>query len=182
MSQTVSLRLLASLSCSRGTRGIRSKQVRRALLRTGALHETPEPEEAEDGLLGGQQQRVRWVWNIFCVINQGSAQSTLGACQKDTEASVKALPLVKSQWYSCLPQAYWFLSMFGQWEAEFGQTVKVSPQRLLPYSLLKPPAVGVSPLLLRPPLGPCGSPFAQWPWLLGSDIIISPMASQPYVR
>ena len=59
MSQTVSLRILASLSCSGETRGIRSREVRRALLRIGALHETTEPEQAKEDLLGGQQQRVK---------------------------------------------------------------------------------------------------------------------------
>ena len=59
MSQAVPLRLLASLSCSGETRGIRSREVRRVLLRIGALHETSEPEQAEEDLLGGQQQRVR---------------------------------------------------------------------------------------------------------------------------
>lgn len=182
MSQTVSLRILASLSCSGETRGIRSREVRRALLRIGALHETTEPEQAKEDLLGGRQQRVRWVWNIFGVINQGSAQRILGACQKDTEASVKGLPFVKSKWYSCLPQACWVLSMFGQWEAEFGQTVKVSPRGFFPtVSLRQSLAVRVSPLLLQPPLGPCGSLFAQWPWLLGSDTFYPPVASQPCV-
>ena len=59
MSQAVPLRLLASLSGSGETRGIRSREVRRVLLRIGALHETSEPEQAEEDLLGGQQQRVR---------------------------------------------------------------------------------------------------------------------------
>ena len=182
MSQAVPLRLLASLSCSGETRGIRSREVRRVLLRIGALHETSEPEQAEEDLLGGQQQRVRWVWNIFCVINQGSAQRTLGACQKDTEASERDSHWSNQSDTAVFSRLAGFCPCLVNEKLSLNRQWKSVPRGFFPtFSLRQSPAVRVSPLLLQPllvlvvPLLLSGHDF----WALIP--FYPPVASQPYV-
>lgn len=140
-SQAVSLRLMASLSCSGEARDTGSKRVRRALLRMGALHNVSEPEQAEEDLPGGQQGKNEMSLEYFlchkarqCSKNTRSmSRRHRSQCRGAPTGQIKVILMPSN----CFPKAGWLLSVFGQREAESGLTVKVSGQGLLPYSLLK---------------------------------------------
>ena len=146
-SQAVSLRLMALLSCSGEARDIGSKRVRRALLRMGALHNVSEPEQAEEDLPGGQQGKNKMSLEYLLCHNARQCSKNIWNMSKRHRSQCKGAPTgqIKAMLRpsSCFPKAGWFLSVFGQWEAEFGLTVKSVARGFFPtLSLRQSPALG----------------------------------------